>query len=416
MSTATPAVRQLVPRQVTVPVRDIVARLNTARPPAPFAPELLAFGASLAGRLRREAGGRPELQALAYWMRGSALRKLAADHAALGSDQVMLGRRGTILHIPPSHVDTMFVYPWLLSTMVGNRNIVRLSPHLGEHTAHIVEVLRDVLAADGFEGIQASTAMVQYDHDASVTDELSAACDLRVIWGGDATVHAVRASPLPAHATDLTFPDRFSLAAVHAESYLMLAAPARTQLVERFGNDAYPFGQLACSSPRVVVWIGGPTKAAEAATDFFDRLAPIAQRYPVPAATALAKMGYAHRAAIDWPVVGIDLYGSALTVLRLDEYPPMHDEFCGAGTFLSLRLGSLADLVPHVRRRDQTLAQYGFDRPAVLDFVAALDGRGIDRIVPIGEALSFHRIWDGRDLLQAFTRRTTLELMEAHLT
>jgi len=35
-------------------------------------------------------------------------------------------------------------------------------------------------------------------------------------------------------------------------------------------------------------------------------------------------------------------------------------------------------------------------------------GRGIDRVVPFGQALSFASVWDGYDLLTEFTRLTTL--------
>jgi len=34
-----------------------------------------------------------------------------------------------------------------------------------------------------------------------------------------------------------------------------------------------------------------------------------------------------------------------------------------------------------------------------------LNGRALDRIVPIGQALQFGRFWDGNDLLQAFCRQ-----------
>ena len=31
-------------------------------------------------------------------------------------------------------------------------------------------------------------------------------------------------------------------------------------------------------------------------------------------------------------------------------------------------------------------------------------GRGIDRLVPVGQALSFHRFWDGYDLIRELVR------------
>jgi hypothetical protein len=80
----------------------------------------------------------------------------------------------------------------------------------------------------------------------------------------------------------------------------------------------------------------------------------------------------------------------------------------GTGVFPQATLGSLADLVALVRRRDQTLSCFGFDRTELLDLATALAGRGVDRIVPFGAALSFAPVWDGYDLLAEFTRLTTV--------
>ncbi|HEX3647246.1 MAG TPA: gamma-glutamyl phosphate reductase, partial [Pseudonocardiaceae bacterium] len=80
----------------------------------------------------------------------------------------------------------------------------------------------------------------------------------------------------------------------------------------------------------------------------------------------------------------------------------------GPGTFPQATLGSLAELVDLVERRDQTLSCFGFDRAELVTLATALAGRGVDRIVPFGSALSFAPVWDGYDLLAEFTRLTTV--------
>ncbi|WP_426508590.1 hypothetical protein ACPPVO_58855 [Dactylosporangium sp. McL0621] len=71
-------------------------------------------------------------------------------------------------------------------------------------------------------------------------------------------------------------------------------------------------------------------------------------------------------------------------------------------------MGSLAELAPAIRRKDQTLAQFGFTRAELDDFVTLVAGRGLDRIVPFGQALTFAGVWDGLDLLHEFTRIITI--------
>ena len=65
-----------------------------------------------------------------------------------------------------------------------------------------------------------------------MTARLSASCDVRVIWGGDGTVRTIRATPLPPHATELTFPDRSSIAAIRTAAYTELTATARERVYQ----------------------------------------------------------------------------------------------------------------------------------------------------------------------------------------
>ncbi|BCY10577.1 acyl-CoA reductase [Actinoplanes sp. L3-i22] len=416
--TDAPTVRQLLPVAAVIGVPDLLRDLREARVEAPFSAEAMDFCAHFAQRLRREARGLPEAQALAFWLRGTGIRRLAADFAELSDDTCLLVPRGTVLHIPPANVDTIFMYSWLLSTLAGNRNVVRLSDRAGEQTTLIVDVLADLFRAGGHPSVRASTTVVQYGHDKQVNDLLSAACDLRVVWGGDATIAQIRRSPLPPHATELTFPDRFSLAVFKADSYLALDDGGRDHLAQRFFNDAYSFDQRGCSSPRLLVWAGGHTAAEDAGRDLFGRLAEVTRQreYEVATSTAIAKLAYTRRAAIDWPVGQARSYGSRLTVLPLDRFADVRGEFCGGGIFFQFRVDSLLDLPRHLDRRDQTLVQFGFSAAELTGLIRELNGRGIDRVVPVGEALTFHHIWDGYDLLQSFTRRTTINLTEVHLT
>jgi hypothetical protein len=80
----------------------------------------------------------------------------------------------------------------------------------------------------------------------------------------------------------------------------------------------------------------------------------------------------------------------------------------GAGTLPLRIVDSLAGIVPLVRRRDQTLSQFGFTDSELAEFTVSLNGRGIDRIVPIGAALTFAPVWDGYDLPREFTRLVTV--------
>ena len=81
----------------------------------------------------------------------------------------------------------------------------------------------------------------------------------------------------------------------------------------------------------------------------------------------------------------------------------------GGGLFFEARLDSLLDLASFVGRKEQTLTWFGFTLTELHALIRRLNGRSIDRMVPIGQALQFHRFWDGYDLLQEFCRCVYIE-------
>ena len=91
--------------------------------------------------------------------------------------------RGVVFHIPPSNVDTIFIYSWILSVLAGNSNIIRFSERAGEAATTICRVLGETLAKHD-PALQQTTAIVRYGRDRAISSAISAACDVRVIWEG----------------------------------------------------------------------------------------------------------------------------------------------------------------------------------------------------------------------------------------
>jgi hypothetical protein len=153
-------------------------------------------------------------------------------------------------------------------------------------------------------------AVVSYGHELEPSALLSKAADVRVIWGGDATIETIRALPLAPHATELLFGDRFSLAVVDADS-------PEDDLPRRLYNDAYWFDQMGCSSPRLVVGVGAG--AQDRLERLFDGLQhEIAERrYALELGAVLAKRAYAYGALADRPIARFRELGNELTVLEL---------------------------------------------------------------------------------------------------
>ena len=65
----------------------------------------------------------------------------------------------------------------------------------------------------------------------------------------------------------------------------------------------------------------------------------------------------------------------------------------------------LEELVSFAREDDQTVTYFGWEGGELADLARRLGERGLDRLVPVGDALAFDTLWDGYDLLDDFTRR-----------
>jgi len=373
----------------------------------PFAPPVVEFCSALATAISRDSEARryPELQTLAFCMRRSALHQLRAEYEKLATRDTLLTPRGVVFHLPPSNVDTIFLYSWLNSVLVGNRNIVRLSQHESPQVALLCRLYRAVLA--GHPELATNTVMYRYGHDAAITQAFSDICDLRVIWGGDATVNTIRAITLPPHAREIAFPNRYSMSVFRAAAVVNLSGPELETLAERFYNDVYWFDQMACSSPQLLVWIGSEEETCDASLRLSDAVSDELRRrqFQPHAGIGIEKLTFLSRAAIDRDVLSADRRGSAWISARLGTLVGFDREHCGGGFLFEARLDALDRLAPHLRRRDQTLTYFGFHSDDLRNLARLTEGEGVDRMVPVGQALNFNRYWDGMDLLAEFSRR-----------
>jgi len=377
-------------------------------------PRVVEFLTKFARKLLAPATARrfPELASLGFFLRKGEIAKALSTLETSGD--ALRFPRGLVFHVPPANVDTIFVYSWALSALAGNHNVVRVSSRSAGAAETVLEALNAALSevdADTAAAITATQRMVTYDRSDAISGALSVAADLRVIWGGDASVAALRKYPLAPHARDLTFPDRSSFAVASVRGWQNSSEAERRGAAEGFYNDSYWFDQAACSSPRAVFWVGDEDGAREAGQEFRKLLAEVlaTKQHVTEPAMAVQKRVSAYGAAVDGLVSGIEFQGNGIATLELADPAILPREWLGAGTFANARVDMLSDLVPIVLRKDQTVGQFGFTKEELTQFVTELAGRGVDRVVPFGSALTFSAIWDGYDLLTEFSRLVTVQ-------
>jgi hypothetical protein len=346
--------------------------------------------------LRRE----PAAVALAYWLRRSNLLELRKGFPTdIGAVRVPAG---LVFHVTPANVDTMFVYSWALSFLAGNANIVRLTTRLSPLMQDILAVIDQHVSA---ASAGAGNWFVSYDHDENITGKFSAACDLRIVWGGDETVRRLRAVPLNPHAAERSFASKRSCCVIDAAAYVAASPSVRQQIAAKMSADIAPFGQMACSSPHQVFWLGERIDFDAAVPVFRQELDAIltTRGEGTDIASSVRRLNSAFSNAAQGSVARAHL-GHASSALEVTDAATRMPEPCGAGQLVHACCAGWADVAARVGPRYQTVTHFGLEPALVVELASTLGRAGVDRVVPIGEALSFGPLWDGFALWTDLTR------------
>ncbi|MEJ2688668.1 MAG: acyl-CoA reductase [Deltaproteobacteria bacterium] len=389
------------------PAAGLEAALRKSIRRLPFADQPMGFVSAFSGRVLGDhtLRGYPDLTALAFWMRPAHLKELQVQFEASEKGRIRVPR-GLVFHLAPANVDTLFAYSLLLSLLLGNKNIVRLSRRGNLVQEQILTIFRELLSEPDFAVLADDLLVVRYDHDAEITTRLSARCDCRIIWGGDRTVQEISALPLPPTATEIKFANKWSLALFDAARLLQLDEAGLVQLARSFVNDCYWYGQAACSSPRAVFWRGEKPVVADAQQRFWPSVEAVLQEFDhrlsasdfVNKLTVCCAIAAERECAI--PVTSNNL----LNRIEFAEITPdLLEHHCGGGLFLESTIRELTQLRPLLSKQIQTLVCFGIGTDAIVELVRSVP-LGVDRIVPFGKALNFDVYWDGYDLLEELTR------------
>lgn len=414
-------------------------------PPLPaFAPTVLAFTHELSAQLRHEARCRvyPDLLALGFWLREGNLQRLMQAYTSgpnqepnHGPNKVRLGR-GLAFHFAPNNVATLFAYSLILSLLAGNSNVVRLGQRSTPEQQVLLQTIQELLTQAPFAALKERLLIVRYGHDDDINRYFCAHCAVRVIWGGDSTVQQLRALPMPAGSVELTFANKFSWAVIDAQGYLDLSTSQGPQAsATSFVTDAFSFGQQGCSSPRLILWRGSDEQIAQAQARFWSSVdaaltqrpftlspAQVSERFLAANSAVLAarrhqaahqpkpllpELHHEHAAPALTPAAD----GSSYLRLSLNCWEELEREsHQGNGLFYELKVTSLEEVLRHCSDQEQTICSLGISAEAWHQALTTTPPRGLCRIVALGRALEFNRIWDGHDLIATMSRALTLAL------
>ena len=377
---------------------------------SPFSDETIDFINNFSKSILLDRNSRkfPELVVLADFFSKRNTKKIFNRISDENNNYVFLPL-GKTFHIAPSNVDTIFLYSSLIALMCGNICLIRLSSQHTEQINFAIEKLNLVLSQHS--KFLKRLFVFNYEHNNEITRRISSHIDLRVIWGGDNSVKEIRSIQLNPMARELTFPNRFSFTVIKSKEVISNQSDLNS-MVHSFIKDTIYFDQQACSSPRSLIWLGSQTDNKKAQDIFWKNYLSLLARKDYQntsgmmmdrfvASNFLSAINLSKRvnSAIDYPT-RLKVHDLNSQILR--EFHP------GNGLFYEIEVQNIDQIAKQVKNTDQTLTYFGLDNSEISDLLSLISNRGLDRILPIGEALDFSIIWDGYDLIEAFTRKVLI--------
>ena len=98
-------------------------------------------------------------------------------------------------------------------------------------------------------------------------------------------------------------------------------------------------------------------------------------------------------------------FGKALSALELKKIDNKIVDYRGQwGYFFDYDLKKISDFKLLNSKKIQTITYFGFNPNIIKNIILKYNLSGIDRLVPIGQALDLSFIWDGYDINKTLTR------------
>lgn len=346
----------------------------------------------------------PDLITLAFFCRKKNLSKYKDKY--LDSNE-RLGR-GLVFHITPSNVALNFFYSLISALLSGCPSVVKISSKEFPQIDLLLTILNKIL--NNYKSYKSLFCLIRYDSsNFEISEFFSSICLIRAVWGGDDTVQNIRKIVLNPKAIELVFSNRISVSFINASS---LTEENLGALVNNFYKDTYKFYQQACSSPKFIFWIGKKNTCEFAKGLFWSKLSELVSKdFNAPPISSMDKLVNVLRQCVATSINACFIDNEPnVTVVHSNEMLSVDSFYnSGDGYFVEYFSQNLEDCLLTLSRSVQSITYFGFDKVTLLRAIIENRIYGVDRIVPIGQAIDFELVWDGYDLIRHMSRKITYQ-------
>ncbi|NVK17382.1 MAG: acyl-CoA reductase [Methylocystaceae bacterium] len=389
---------------MNVLVGDLATLSN--RPAIAWEPMRLAFLADLSRSLLKHplCKTMADVTTFAYWIRKANLQTLKDRFTSDAGMQVGVG---VTFHICPSNVAVNFAYSLVFGLLAGNTCVLRLATKETPVDRLIVEAIRDVLSQAMYQDLKDAILLMRYERNEKLNAYWLGQADGRVIWGGDETVNHMRRYQTPPRSREITFADRYSFCALKPDAVLACSEEDLLKICQKLFYDIYLMDQAACSSPQLIVWVGEQDKIRAAKEKLWSLFYSFCQtQYEITPIQVMNKFSQICVNASEYDAIDqVVSHDNLLYRSQLNDVKNGLEHYRGyAGAVLEASLSHLSEMEKVVTQTYQTMTYFGFEQVELEDFMRTSRVRGIDRIVPIGQAVDMDIIWDGYEIISSLSR------------
>ena len=371
----------------------------------PFSNEIISFLDDFSRLInsRKSLKIFPDIKALAFFCREKNILNFKKKY--YNPERIRFGL-GLIFHITPSNIPTNFMYSLIFGLISGNANIVKVPSRKFDEIKIICDEIEYLLKKRKHSKVKEMIKILRYDsNENQITTDISEISDARLIWGGDKTIEQIRKIKTKARTIDVPFSDRYSISIINSDKLLQLPNYKFNILLKNFYNDTYEVDQNACSSPHIILWQGG--QKIDAKKKFWNNLNLLVKKnYNPPAISSIDNYCRLSKELIENNNIhSFKLFNKALYVIKLKKiYPEIFIEKSKWGFFYECNINNLKNIHHLVKKKLQTITYFGYSKIYLEKFFNEYNFNGIDRVVPIGQALNINLVWDGYDLTNKLSR------------
>ena len=385
-------------------IEYLVGSLNFVKKPyLPFRQLDVDFLAELSKNLdkKKSAKDYPDIKSFSFWCRKQNIEKIKNINQ---SKEFRIGL-GLVFHVTPSNIPTNFAYSLCFGLLNGNSNIIKVPSKKFAQIKIICDSIKEIIKKKKFFSLDKRITIIRYSSDDELTSKISENCDVRLIWGGEKTVKEIRKFTIPERSIDIAFADRYSFCVINANILLQLKSFEFKMLIEKFYNDTFLVDQNACSSPHLIVWTGSGVEKAKKI--FWENLYKhTSKKYNQPMIASIDKYtNLLNKILLLKNIKQCKNFGNFIYTIDLKKLLIENHTLRGKwGFFYEHTTNDLNEISKIINKKYQTLTYFGFKPDYFHKFIKKNNLNGIDRIVPIGQALNIGFTWDGYDLNKTLSR------------